>query len=579
MHDVLVWLPALPGILLALFLPRWRTASLTLFGALTATLALGIYASTRENAMIGPVIALMAGGFLLCALLARLLPRLLLLLFIPLATLLALGPALLLSAWPKMMAAIALGTFALVLTIFGVIFRGLGVRILWALPGAALAAGLHGLTHPPLLLLLFFGLLLANWLTGRPGTEAPPLWGTVLRGGFLGGLLWGGLLFTVLLLIPELPPAGNCLSESAPPSAASAPLTAQASAPAPNPAPPSPAACRQQALQQKFPAGGIVWPLPSEAITWGTAAWKEFPRVDNLDALYLGLATQAPAKIAATDPLRGAWSLNGVIEKSRLNKEAGEIAKLTTAQTAISTALRDNLKMLRTGESEGALAAAIHNRQIAHGCDGDSFPPIVASGEHALDFHYMANDGKFAEGDLVVIDIGCYANHYASDFTRTLPVGGKFSPHQRELYTAVYDAQQAAAKACKPGVFMYDESRPRVRGLFGKLFHSEKPLVQNRGKTLSSIARETLTAHKVDSEFGHGIGHPLGLFVHDVFDRKAPLAPGMVIMIEPGLYLPKEKTGIRLEDAFLVTETGCVPLETGFPADPDSIERLMAEAK
>ena len=561
MNDVLPWLPALPGILLALFLPRWRTTGLAIFAALASSLTLGIYAATRERAAIGLVIALMAVAFVLSALLARLLPRLLLLLCIPLMTLLALGPALVLSEWPKMLVAIALGVIALILTIFGVIFRGLGVRILWALPGAALAAGLHGLAHPPLLLLLFLGLLLANWVTGRPATEEPPPWGAVLRGGLLGGLLWGGLLFTALLLIPELPPAGNCQPASAAPPAASALLTAQVSAPAKNPAPPLSAVCRQEALQQKFPAGGVIWPLPSEAVTWGAAAWKDFPLIDNLDALYLGLATQAPAKLAATDLLRGAWSLNAVIEKSRQNKEAGEIAKLTIAQTSISTALRDNLKMLRAGEGEGALAEAIRRQQRVHGCGADSFPPIVASGKHALDFHYMENSGKFADGELVVVDIGCYADHYASDFTRTLPVGGKFTPHQRELYTAVYDAQQAAAKACKPGVFFYGkEARGGV-------------------KTLNMVARETLRAHKVDADFGHGIGHPLGLFVHDVFDRKVPLTPGMVIMIEPGLYLPKEKTGIRLEDAYLVTQDGCVPLETGFPADPDSIERLMAGAK
>ena len=565
MNDALTWLPALPGILLALFLPRWRTTGLTICATLASSLALGIFAATRERTAIGPVIALMACGFALSALLARVLPRLLLLILLPLMTLLALGPALFLSDWPKMIVAIALGVITLTLTILGVIFRGLGVRILWALPGAALAAGLHGLAHPPLLLLLFFGLLLASWVTGRPALEEPPPWGTVLRGGLLGGLLWGGLLFTALLLIPELPAPENCLPVSATPATASIGAALQASAPAPNPTPspsPSPpAACRQEALHKKFSAGGMVWPLPSEAITWGAAAWKEFPLFDNLDALYLGLATRAPVKLAGTDPLRGAWSLNGAIEKSRQRKETTELAQLTLAQTAISTALRDNLKMLRTGESEGALAAAIRRQQRAHGCGGDSFPPIVASGKHALDFHYMENNGKFSGGELVVIDIGCYAGHYASDFTRTLPVGGKFSAHQRELYLAVYAAQQAAAKACKPGVFLYGKE---ARG---------------GAKTLNMVARETLTAHQVDSEFGHGIGQPLGLFVHDVFDRKSPLAPGMVIMIEPGLYLEKEKTGIRLEDAYLVTETGCVPLETGFPADPDAIERLMAEAK
>ncbi len=213
------------------------------------------------------------------------------------------------------------------------------------------------------------------------------------------------------------------------------------------------------------------------------------------------------------------------------------------------------------GAGEGAVAKSIHEKQALHGCDADSFPPIIASGEHALDFHYMKNDGPMKAGELVVIDIGCYSRHYASDFTRTLPVGGKFTERQKKLYTAVYDAQQAAAKACRPGVHL---SGKKERG---------------GHKTLNMVARETLKARGVPADFGHGIGHPLGLFVHDVFDWGAPLRPGMVIMIEPGLYLENEKTGIRLEDAYLVTKDGCELLTTGFPADPDSIEKMMAQLK
>ena len=144
-------------------------------------------------------------------------------------------------------------------------------------------------------------------------------------------------------------------------------------------------------------------------------------------------------------------------------------------------------------------------------------------------------------------DVGCYSAHYASDFTRTLPVSGKFTATQRGLYQAVYHAQQAAVRACKPGVEL---------------------------KELDTTAREIIRARGLQDHNPFGIGHTVGLFVHDVGGR-APLAPGMVITIEPGLYR-KGELGIRIEDTYLVTEKGCEALTEGFPADPDSIERLMS---
>lgn len=155
----------------------------------------------------------------------------------------------------------------------------------------------------------------------------------------------------------------------------------------------------------------------------------------------------------------------------------------------------------------------------------------------------------------MVVDVGCSVHHYASDFTRTFPVGGHFSAESRRNYEAVYAAQQAALAACRPGAI-----------LSGKAPGSEP--------SLDAIAHRVLQERLGEKAYTHGLGHGVGLFVHDV-GTEGPLQPGMVLTLEPGLYLPG-KLGIRIEDTYRVTETGCTPLTTGLPADPDAVEAFLA---
>jgi Xaa-Pro aminopeptidase len=163
----------------------------------------------------------------------------------------------------------------------------------------------------------------------------------------------------------------------------------------------------------------------------------------------------------------------------------------------------------------------------------------------------MGNAGTLRGGDLVMLDIGCYANHYASDFTRTLPVSGRFTDRQRALYQAVWEAQQAGAKLCKPGARLLGQK-----------------------DSIDAAARAAIKARGFEDHNPYGAGHTVGLFVHDVTSRRE-LAPGMVITIEPGIYQEGE-LGIRIEDTYLVTEKGCESITEGFPADPDSIEKVMS---
>jgi Xaa-Pro aminopeptidase len=316
---------------------------------------------------------------------------------------------------------------------------------------------------------------------------------------------------------------------------------------------------RRARLEADAPAGGLVWPLPSEAILWDAPG---FPAFENLDALYLGDSADAGLRrLPGTRPMKGRFALNGPIQGMRLIKDDHEIALLRRASRATVEALYRSLPLYRDGGSEADIAASVREHYTRLGCEGDSFPPIVASGANALDFHYMRNDSGLVEGEAVITDIGCYAEHYASDYTRTIPVGGRFSPRARALHDALYEAERAAAAACRAGVYLRGRETP------------------DGSRSLDTVARDTLEAHGAPSDFGHGIGHTLGLFAHDVYPRGQPLEAGMVVMIEPGIYIEEEGLGLRLENAYLVHEDYCELLTGGIPSDTEGSARAMAEVR
>jgi Xaa-Pro aminopeptidase len=159
-------------------------------------------------------------------------------------------------------------------------------------------------------------------------------------------------------------------------------------------------------------------------------------------------------------------------------------------------------------------------------------------------------------GELVVMDVGPECGMYATDITRTVPVNGRFTERQRQVYDAVLGAQKAAIAAVKPGVMLGSQAH-------------------NTG--LQKVAAEFLQAHgKLGQYFTHGIGHHVGLDVHDAFDAAAPLQAGMVITIEPGVYIPAEGIGVRIEDIVLVTDKGAKVLSDKLPKEGGEIERAMA---
>jgi hypothetical protein len=518
---------ALTGAIIGIVAPRFREATLMIFAALLAVVV-GTGVLVAHDAEIWMVAVALPLLVLLVALLARALPRVATFVLLALALLLA---SLTVTGGSRPALWIALG-LALGLLVLGTVKSRLGLLIACAVLGSCFAWGIGplvaGLVPWSVTVAVYFAI--GGLVMQRPGEDGTgPPWRACVR--------WvGGAAAVLALTVSGLPWLADELVPTRDPEAAE----------------------RRARLQAEAPRGGLVWPLPSEAILWDAPG---FPAVENLDALYLGGSSDAGlAQLPGVPLLRGRFALNGPIHRMRAIKDEREIALLRQASRATVEALRHSLPLYREGGNEGDIAESVHEYYTRHGCEGDSFPPIVASGANALDFHYMENDDALEEGEIVITDIGCYAEHYASDYTRTIPVGGRFSPRARELYDALYLAERAAAAACRAGVYLRGRETP------------------DGSRSLDTIARDTLEAYGAPSDFGHGIGHPIGLFAHDVFQLGEPLEAGMVIMIEPGIYIEDEGIGLRLENAYLVHDTHCELLTGGIPNDAAGIERMMARA-
>lgn len=245
-----------------------------------------------------------------------------------------------------------------------------------------------------------------------------------------------------------------------------------------------------------------------------------------------------------------------VVDSLRLTKDARELQRLRRAVEITVEGHLAALAALRPGRWEYELEAEIEGTFRRLGADRVGFPSIVGSGPNSVVLHYDVNRRQIADGDLVVIDIGAEWGQYTADITRTLPAAGRFTPRQRALYELVLETQQSAIDSVRPGMTI---------------------------ARLNGIARDYLRRHSgtlcgtstCDRYFIHGLSHWLGMDVHDVGPGAIPLAPGMVLTIEPGVYLPDEGLGIRIEDDVLVTAGGHEVLSARAPRRVDEIERLM----
>ncbi|MGB6458715.1 MAG: Xaa-Pro peptidase family protein [Candidatus Acidiferrum sp.] len=244
-------------------------------------------------------------------------------------------------------------------------------------------------------------------------------------------------------------------------------------------------------------------------------------------------------------------------------KSPGEIAFLTQAiNLSLDTHLAA-MRMMRPGLHEYQIAAKMVEVHAMGGSEAEGYAPIVGAGPNSTTLHYDKLSRKIQDDDIVVLDVGAQFSGYSADITRTLPANGKFTPRQREIYEIVLGAQNAALAAIKPGM-NYCERGPK------SVYRIAYDYINTHGKDLHG--------QSLGRYFIHGLGHDIGLDVHDPGGYCEPLEPGMVVTVEPGIYIPEESIGVRIEDDILITDTGHKFLSERLPRDPDEIEKIMAEA-
>ncbi|MDP3774252.1 MAG: aminopeptidase P family protein [Gemmatimonadales bacterium] len=253
-------------------------------------------------------------------------------------------------------------------------------------------------------------------------------------------------------------------------------------------------------------------------------------------------------------------NLRPVVDSMRLVKEPIEIAALRRSAQISAEAHADLMRQARPGMFEYQLEAIIEAGFRSRGADRLGYPSIVGSGINGTTLHYDVNRRQTQAGDLVVVDAAAEWGQYTADVTRTFPINGTFTARQRAIYDLVLATQQAAMDSVRPGITM------------GRLGQIARTYMRDHSGAL--CAPQTC-----DGYFIHGLGHWIGMDVHDVGPYNLPLAPGMVFTIEPGIYIPAESLGVRIEDDLLVTATGFELLSGAAPRTAADVERVMREGR
>jgi len=261
-------------------------------------------------------------------------------------------------------------------------------------------------------------------------------------------------------------------------------------------------------------------------------------------------------------PFLSYHTVNGIIKKLRLKKEYEEIELIKQGIDITHKAYNWILQNTHPGINENELEAGLrYHFQLHH--SKPAYDPIIASGKNACTLHYIDNNTECKEGDLLLLDIGAETHNYASDISRTIPINGTFSQRQKECYEAVLEVQKKTINAIEPGISLFELNQLAKEWLTEK--HIELGLYKRK-----DLEKEHLTR----KYFPHGIGHFMGLDVHDCGNKNTVFQPGMVLTCEPGIYIPEEGIGIRIEDNIFIDDQA-VNLSEQIPKDIEAIEKNM----
>lgn len=320
-----------------------------------------------------------------------------------------------------------------------------------------------------------------------------------------------------------------------------------------------------------------------------TVLWlSEFPKIFNtmmvmgdVERVYLNTNDhyRADVRVETRDarfikwcrekyPLHKYERLAPIMGKLRMTKSKREIELLQRACDITERAFRRILHFVKPGVMEYEIEAEYIHEFIRHGSRGFAYEPIIAAGENSCVLHYVENDKVCKDGDVLLLDVGAEYANYNADLTRTIPVGGKFSKRQKEIYNAVLRIQREAIGMLKPGVLYYDYHK-EVQKI------TESELIKLKLLDKKDVKKQNPDKPLFMKYFMHGTSHMLGLDVHDVGSMYHKMVPGMVWTVEPGIYVKEEGIGVRIENNVVITKNGNHDLMKNIPVEAEEIEDLM----
>ncbi len=318
----------------------------------------------------------------------------------------------------------------------------------------------------------------------------------------------------------------------------------------------------------------IIWAdaLPALLQTWIHAAENIYLDTNEHDRQGVFLETRQYRYITEMKkryPLHNYLRLAPIMLPLRAVKTAEEVEVVKQAIDITDKTFRRLLGFIKPGVWEYEIEAEIVHSFLSNRATREGYSSIIASGDNARILHYINNNQQCKDGDLILMDFGAEYGGYNADLSRTVPVNGKFTARQKELYNACLRIHRYCASILKPGITLVDYTEKVGT-------QATKEFIKLGLLTKADVKNEDPENKAFRKYLYHGISHHLGVDVHDLGPFRTPLQPGMLLTIEPGIYIEEEQTGIRIENNFWLTKTGNIDLMKNIPIEADDIERLMS---
>lgn len=257
-----------------------------------------------------------------------------------------------------------------------------------------------------------------------------------------------------------------------------------------------------------------------------------------------------------------------ILKALRLVKSEEEIKLIKQACNITADAFRRCMTTVKPGMYEYQMQAELEYVFKYNNANGNAFAPIIATGKNACSLHYSKNQAQLNDGDLLLFDVGCEYKNYSSDLSRTIPINGKFTPRQRECYEAVLRVMKEVEKLYVPGNTINDINAATCQLM-------EQEMIGLGLFTAEDVNKQDPNHQLVKKYLPHGVVHHIGLDTHDNLDAFIPFEPGMVLTLEPGIYIPEENIGIRIENDLLITQNAPFNLFESLPIEVEEIETAM----